>query len=203
MEEYVLRRNISLFGGSFNPVGRHHVLIVRELVNISNRVIIIPCGLRPDKETVNGTKLEHRRNMVKLAFSGISGATFDFDDLDYHVYRPTYELQSKYEEYFPHDQIWHTIGADLVVGGGDGKSEIQKIWDKGEEIWHTLHFLIILRPGYTVRDNDLPPYSAVVEIPGLAGSSTMIRNRVSRGELIDDLVTPEIGEYIRTHGLYK
>lgn len=197
------RKRIAIYGGSFNPPGKHHRQIAEELAKKFDSVIVVPCGRREDKASVNSVKLSHRKEMTKLAFSGIEKVEIDFYDLDSGVYTPTYFLDKMFREKFPDAQIWHVVGEDLTAGGEGRNSEIHRVWHRGDYIWQDLNFAVVVRPGYGASDKDLPPSSEVVRIEGIYGSGTMIRARIENDESINDLVDPEIESYIIKNCLYE
>ena len=53
-------KKIGIFGGSFNPPGKHHRDIVEKLSDFFDEIIIVPCGGRPDKNFYNVAS-EHRK----------------------------------------------------------------------------------------------------------------------------------------------
>ncbi|MBI4851644.1 MAG: NAD(+) synthase [Acidobacteria bacterium] len=196
-------RKIAIFGGSFNPVGKHHRQIAENLLPHFDLIIIVPCGIRTDKASVNAISLEHRRELVKRGFEGLEKIEFDFFDLDNDTYTPNYLLEKRYKERFPNQDIWYVIGGDIVTGGRDKKSEIHRIWQHGEEIWEKMNFLVIVRPGYLVEKTDLPIHSNVMEINDLYGSGSLIRELLAAGKPIDELVVASVAEYINQHKLYQ
>ena len=140
--------------------------------------------------------------MANLAFGGIPKVQLDCYDLENKVYTPTCDLQKRYENLFPGAEIWHIVGGDIVAGGRNNNSEIHRIWHRGCEIWQNLNFTVIVRPGYDVLPEDMPPHSELIEIKDHYGSATMVRSHFAQGEPIDDLVPPNIEKYIREHKLY-
>ena len=65
--------NIAIFGGSFNPVHKEHVNIIKSAMRelSLDKVIIMPSNITPSK---NGRMLAEsidRLNMCRLAFSDI------------------------------------------------------------------------------------------------------------------------------------
>ncbi len=197
-----LRKRIVLFGGSFNPPHIPHEKIAGDLAERYDLVYVIPCGYRKDKLTTNTILPEHRMEMVKLAFKNIPKVKLDLYDLENDVFTPNYLLQKRYEELYPDVEIWHLIGEDIIAGRCRNESEIQKGWDNGSEIWNKLNFLVIIRPGYEARAEDLPPNSETIEIKGMIGSGTMIRDRIRKGKSIEGLVDPKVIEYIKKNNLY-
>jgi nicotinate (nicotinamide) nucleotide adenylyltransferase len=193
---------IAVFGGSFNPPGTHHQVIAG-LLTMFDQVIVVPCGTRPDKPSANIVPLEHRKAMAELAFPEDQRIKLDLHDLEAGEYTPTYLLDRRYKELFPETEIWHVIGEDIIAGGHEGKSEIQRIWNRGAQIWETLNWVVLTRNGYGAVKEDLPPHHLLIEIDGVFGSGTLIRERRKKGQPIDDLVSPEVAAYIHEHGLYS
>lgn len=195
---------IALFGGSFNPAGRHHRRIAQALSEIFDYVFVIPCGRRSDKPSANILDPKHRKEIVKRAFSGMNKKIrLDFYDLDKNIYTPTCYLQERYEEYFSNAKIKHVAGTDLIREGREGKSEIQTVWTFGKYIWKEFFWVVIVRPGYSFDKNDLPPKSDILEIKNLIGSGKTIRKKIVKGETIEELVLPEVASYIKKHKLYQ
>lgn len=197
------KKRIAIFGGSFNPTGKHHRQIAEKLTEIFDLVLIVPCGIRSDKSSVRAVSLEHRKELVKIGFANLPKVEFDFFDLDNDTYTPTYLLDERCQKRFPNQELWHVVGGDIVTGGRDKKSEIHRIWQRGNEIWEKLKFLVIVRPGYLVETIDLPPSAQILQIDNLIGSGSSIRERLAQNLPIDELATTEIADYIHQYNLYK
>jgi nicotinic acid mononucleotide adenylyltransferase len=104
---------------------------------------------------------------------------------------------------FPGAEIWHVVGADLVAGGRRGESEIQRTWTKGAAIWNDLRYAVLTRSGYGMSIEDLPPRSMLVDVSDLIGSSSLIRQRLARGEPTGGLLDPAVEAEVREQGLYQ
>ncbi len=195
-------RKIVVFGGSFNPPGIHHRQIAEHLIMVFDLVLIVPCGPRPDKKSVDSSLLYHHKEMSKLTFN-LPKIKFDFFDLDNSIYTPTYLLDYRYKEIYPEARIWHAVGTDLVIGGSEKKSEIHRIWDKGDEIWENLNFVIIDRPDWKLRLDDMPSNSFLLDLSyEIKGAGTKIRKHVFENKPINDLVSPDVDNYIKEKNLY-
>ncbi len=192
-------KRLAIFGGSFNPPGTHHLDMARALLEVFDEVVIVPCGPRPDKLTVGVVSAEHRGAMTEMTFGGLARVRLDMSDLTHDTFTRTHALQARYE---PEGEVWHVVGADLVAGGRDGRSFIQRTWVRGEALWHDLHFAVFLREGYPLDPADLPPRHLIVK-SGSSGSSTEIRERIREGLPLDGLVVPTVTAYIGQHGLYR
>jgi nicotinate-nucleotide adenylyltransferase len=146
--------------------------------------------------------LKDRRDMVRLNFAGLDRVDIDTTDLDNEAFTPTYALDERLKREYPDYQVWHAVGGDLVIGGRTEQSEIQRTWKKGMEIWSKLNFAVMLRPGFQLVPEDLPPSSELIQMEGLPGSSTLVRERIAKGEDVSMYLMPQVAEYIKQNGLY-
>lgn len=197
------KRRIYLFGGSFNPPGKHHesvLLALKEICRSEDEIVIVPCGARPDKECVNDMDHTHRTAMVELAFGGMPGVHIDFLDLEREEFTCTWDLDARYRELFPDADIWHVVGMDLVKGGASGQSEIQS-WNNGSELFRHRPFVVVTRAGYETNQADFPPNHVLID-PTFSGSSSTIRSLCAQRAPISDLVDPLVARYIKRWHLY-
>ena len=190
--------DVALFGGSFNPAGVHHRTIAERLAAVFDEVLVVPCGPRPDKPTTDDVEPLHRAATVDLTFCGLPRVRVELFDLEADSFTRTYDLEQRFR---PRGRVWHVVGSDLVQGGREGRSPIQQVWWRGEELWRESHFAVLARPGYPVDASDLPPHSRVVE--GAAGSSSVIRARAFQHQPLSGLVAPSVERYIDRHRLYR
>jgi NAD kinase/nicotinic acid mononucleotide adenylyltransferase len=192
-------RSIALFGGSFNPPGEHHRAIAEHLSGFFDEVIVIPCGPRPDKGTTTDTPPIHRAAMADLNFRGLSKVRVELFDLEESTFTRTHKLDERFRG---EGTVWHVVGADLVQGGRDGRSPIQREWEQGARIWQQCRFAVVTRPGFELDPADLPPQSRVFQVE-FDAAGLQIRSRVFHHEAVDHLLRPEVADYIHRHGLYR
>jgi len=193
---------IALFGGSFDPVGRHHLEIVKMVLNTGmfDQVVVVPCGPRPDKKSVNDINPVYRATMSDISFRGVSEKVkVDLHDLEKDDFSTTFELEQRYAS---QGEVWHVVGFDLVQGGQRNASPIQKEWANGRLLWEKSRFIVVLREGARFSRADLPPLCQTLG-PEIAGASSAIRNMVFNHKPIDNLVTPEVSRYIERYSLYR
>ena len=196
-----MARKVVIFGGSFNPPCSHHQAITRILLGRFDEVIIVPCGARKDKSSVNIVEPRHRAAMALLAFGNLPNVLVDLFDLQNNSFTPTLFLQERYQKLFPGTEIWHAVGGDIISGGKEGKSEIHRVWHEGEKIWKSLQYAVIKRPDCIFIEEDMPPYAEFID--GMAGSSTIVREYIHSGLSTDGLVDPKVKVYIEQEKLYK
>ncbi len=195
-------KRIAVYGGSFNPPSRHHQEIARRLTAVFAKVVVVPCWLRSDKASVGAVAPEHRRRMAEIAFLPIPGLELDLTDMEQEAFTPTWKLDERMKAEHPGAEVWHVVGGDIIAGGRAGGSEIQRSWQRGKEIWKSLHFAVLTRAGSGMQIADLPPNSRLIDASGLFGSGTVVRERLALGEDVLKLVEEPVLRYIKENGLY-
>lgn len=192
-------RRIALFGGSFNPPGTHHRRAAEILARDFDEVRVLPCGPRPDKATTNSVPPVFRATLTDLTFGGMRRVVVDLSDLEQDRFTTNWDLQKRLER---DGEVWHVVGADLITGGAQGRSAIQRGWKKGKELWRTARFAVLSRLEHPVQPADLPPRHRVIQLD-VPGSSTEIRTRLEHGSSVAGLVTPRAQAYIARYGLHR
>ena len=190
---------IALFGGSFNPPGLHHRRIVESLARRFDKVLVVPCGPRPDKSTTNIIPPVYRAAMADMTFAGLPKVELDLSDLELNAFTRSHALEARYAHL---GDIWHVVGMDIIKGGAQGQSEIHRVWENGARLWNESRFAVLTRPGHRFDPADLPPNSVAIEV-AFPGSSSEIRDLIQRDEPADHLLPPRTLAYIQRYGLYR
>ncbi|MBI4457689.1 nicotinate-nicotinamide nucleotide adenylyltransferase [Candidatus Uhrbacteria bacterium] len=192
-----MTHTIALYGGDFNPPGFHHRTIVEEIADYFDEVIIIPSGPRADKPRSHIAPM-HRAVMITATFSGIDNVTIDYSDLSREDFTRTFDLDRRFAE---RGERWHVVGSDLVVGGRRNESQIHG-WYRGEEIWYNFNLAVVMRSGFPIAVQDVPPCGKVFTGVHFPMSSTLIRHRLAKGLPIKHLLVPAVEHYIKKNSLY-
>lgn len=194
-----MRPQIAIFGGSFNPPGLDHRHVAEIMSREFDSVIVVPCGPRPDQQTVNDVDPVHRAALADIAFRGIDRVQVELFDLEHSGYTLTDELQERYKD---RGDLWHVVGSDLTQGGTE--SVIHRDWERGVAMWSNLNFAITTREGYPCKEGELPPQSRVIPTDlSASGASSLIRELIFKREPYAHFVTEDIAEYIERYGLYR
>jgi len=192
-------KKIAVFGGSFNPPAVHHRNIVEKLVHHFDEVIVVPCGPRPDKLSTQMIDSTYKSKMIDITFSDIPGVRVELFDLENNTFTRTHKL----DEMFKSDaEVWHIVGSDIIEGGSIKNSIIHKVWENADWVWNNLKFCVIERENYKFNKDDLPPNSIVFNV-GNSGASSIIREKIFKGESINGLVTEGVEKYIKKYNIYK
>ncbi|MES2569923.1 MAG: NAD(+)/NADH kinase [Verrucomicrobiota bacterium] len=196
-----MRPRIAIFGGNFNPPGIHHRAVVEALIPHFDKIIVIPCGPRPDKFAINDVDPRHRAALTDITFRGIPKVEVDLFDLELASFTSNDALEARYGAL---GELWHVIGSDLSKGGARQESAVHLHWNRGEEIWRTLNFCVISRETDPVVSDDLPPMHQLIGLSSkLWGDSSEIRERIFHREPYAAMVVPEVAAYIERYGLYR
>lgn len=197
---------IGIMGGTFDPIHYGH-LVAAEVVRAEfglDKVIFIPAGRPPHKQSQSITGSEHRYCMTVLATSSnpdfeVSRIEVDKNELTYTI-NTVKDLKRIYGE---NSEIYFITGADAVL-------ELLT-WYKIRELLTLCKFIAVTRPGFDKRDLEQKVAEITskydgeiicIEVPLLAISSTDIRERHRNGKPIKYLLPEAVEEYIEKNQLY-
>ena len=225
--------NIALFGGTFDPIHRGHVVVARAAAAKFKlkQIWFVTSDIPPHKQKVPLTSFFHRYAMVSLALVGEKDfvpSLLEAPDPD----RPGGDRQPSYsidsvlrmkKMLGKSDRLYFLIGMDAF-------KDIAK-WQKAEELLAECEFIVAARPGYSLADvaSSLPeklrPPAAVTKLfrkdkmegplvlPGVTlhmlpethenVSATQIRAAVERGGALKRLLPDAVAEYIQKGQLYR
>lgn len=220
---------IGLFGGTFNPIHRCHLIIaaqVRDRLQL-DRIVFIPTGDPPHKGSESLAPSPHRIEMVRRAIA----AEPSFAVSDVEIRRPTksYSIETVRTlrgEYGPGAELFFLVGLDAFL-------EFPS-WKQASDLLRLCHFVVVSRPGTVFRSLAEMPLLPViaraslaaldahegdrldVPIPGPGGtvltllrlppcdaSASDIRNRLKKRLSLSTLLPAPVESYIIQLGLYQ
>jgi nicotinate-nucleotide adenylyltransferase len=225
--------NIALFGGTFDPIHRGHVIVARAAAAKFQlkQVWFVPANIPPHKQKTPILSFYHRYTMVALALSGEKGfvpSLLEAPDpaADGGRRKPSYSIDTvrRVKKILgKSDHLYFLIGMDAF-------KDIAK-WHEAEALLRECDFIVAARPGYSLADvaSSLPaksrPGAAVTNVfrkqkmegplvlPGATlhmlpethenVSATQIRAAVERGGVLKRLVPDAVAEYIHKEQLYR
>lgn len=197
--------NICLFCGTFNPVHNAHIRMAQYVLRKFDfeKVIFIPSYIPPHK-TTQGVSAENRMEMVRLAINGQK--RFEVSDIEFQLAQK-YEKSYTYLTILELRKLFNTEEKFNFIIGTDAFEKIES-WYEADKLKGLLKFIVSRRGD----DCDLSRFDYLREkgfdfdFTNLAFydiSSTELRNKISRGESISDLVPAAVEDYIIENGLYR
>ena len=197
--------NICLFCGTFNPVHNAHIRMAQYVLRKFDfeKVIFIPSYIPPHKNT-QGVSAENRMEMVRLAINGQKH--FEVSDIEFQLAQK-YEKSYTYLTILELRKLFNTEKKFNFIIGTDAFEKIES-WYEADKLKGLLKFIVSRRED----DCDLSRFDYLREkgfdfdFTNLAFydiSSTELRNKISRGESISDLVPAAVEDYIIENGLYR
>ncbi|HNR03725.1 MAG TPA: nicotinate-nucleotide adenylyltransferase [Bacillota bacterium] len=198
---------IGIMGGTFDPIHYGH-LAAAEAARIEFglcKVIFMPVGNPPHKQSQAISDAEHRYRMTALATSSNSG--FEVSRLEVDKAGITYTFDTMKEL----RNIYGEAPAIYFITGADAVLELLT-WYKLGELLTLCKFIAVTRPGFDICKLEqkiaeiTSKYDGEIiclEVPLLEISSTDIRERIRSGKPVKYLLPEEVEAYIHKNGLYK
>lgn len=207
-------RRVLLFGLSANPPTGEggHLGLVRwaaerrehpELGGELDAIWVLPVHRHAYEDKSDLAPFRHRLEMCRRCFEGRDlPVRVVVDDAERVVSegRPSQPIGTI-------DVVEHLQGREpdarfgLLLGADTARDLLQGRWKRSGDLLSRVGLVVVPRAGFAPpSDLDLP---IADDAPALGSvSSTQARGRVKRGRL-REVVTPEVADYIETHGLYR
>lgn len=187
---------LGLFGGSFNPVHRGHLLVAQaaqEELGL-DRVVFIPAAQSPFKPATEPAPAAVRLQLLRLALAG--QPHWDVDDLEIQRGGVSFTIETArtFAARYPGAGLFYLIGADNV--------RTLPQWQSADELARLVEFVVIPRPGEPPATLPAPFRLRTLRGFPLGVSSSAIRERVRAGLPVDLLVPGPVAEVIRNNRLY-
>lgn len=180
---------VGLYFGSFNPIHIGHLIVANTVLDKTDldEIWFVISPMSPDKQNMNLVHHDERYKIVRESVKGdiklqVSNIEFDMEQPNY-TYKTLDRLRNKY----PKNEFGIIMGSDNANG--------LKQW-VGIEHWQEHHKLYVVeRPSSYLERGSLEWYGEgkweVVEMPEVGISSTIIREKIKKGESIKYLVPRE------------
>lgn len=192
---------IALFGAAFDPPHLGHLTVAVSVLhqNLADQIWLVPA-----KQHAFGKLLSDPQNRLQLLSLLVASIRQQYPDLADKIKISTYELDQAGTSYtyqtlqalqanFPHDQFVFVMGSDNLARFNE--------WQE-QSVLAQFPFYIYPRTGYPLEPL-WPNMTLMTGVETVAISSTLIREKIQRGETIHDLVPEQIEEYIKQNHLYQ
>lgn len=180
---------IGIYSGSFAPVHKGHIKIVRETLKSKfvDKVLIVPTKEYWDKKIKYS--LKDRINMLKLYETKKIEVETKLNNTN-----GTYELFTKYQKKHPSDELYLILGTDNLVKF-ENWINYQKLLE--------YPFIIVKRDKQgnkyikqRMKELNKKNYT-ILDIPTMDISSTYIRENLDKPKNLKGLIDPKVYNYIK------
>lgn len=199
-------KKTGIMGGTFNPIHNGHLMLAKEAYRqfTLDEVLFMPCGVPYMKE---GQKVESghiRAEMTALAIQDIPEFTLSMLEIEQTGNTYTYATLERLKELNPDTEYYFIVGADSLFH--------MTSWVYPKRIFANCSILAAVRDDKTISDMEeqvrllQKKYHANIQLLQIARidiSSSDIRQKVSRGEPIEQEVPESVRAYIERKGLYR
>lgn len=193
----MLKKNIGLFFGSFNPIHTGHLIIANYIVEYTDvsEICFVVSPQNPLKEKNSLIKNSHRINMVNIAIENFQ--KFSSSDIEFDMPIPSYTVNSlkKFKADYPDKDFTLIIGADNF-NCFDKWRDSEKIMDLCKSIF------VYPRINNTLSKNKKYPEAEFINAPIIEISSTFIRDAIKQKKNIKYFLDDKVYEYIKKNKLY-
>lgn len=187
-------KRIGLFGGSFDPVHNGHLAVAKFAIenDLVDEVIFVPVG-KPWQKQPPLANAAQRLTMLELALGGYS----DFKISPFEIERgsTSYTIDTAKQLLLenPVAQIMLLLGADAAAG--------LRSWHQADQLLNLVQVLVIAREFESTPILDFK--FNFIKMPLIQVSSSEIREKISQGESIENLVPDAVKNYIINQNLYQ
>lgn len=194
-----------ILGGTFDPIHNGHLAVAEEVRRrlSLDEVIFVPAGKPQLRMNTPLSAAAHRVQMVRLAIAGSPYCKLSLVEIERAG--PSYTVDTV-------NQLRTQLGSGgelYFILGWDNLAELPW-WHGPSQLVKACSLVAVPRPGYGLPD--LEPLKALVlgleeslillDVPQVDISASLVRERVSRGLSIRQLVPGPVADYIQEQGLY-
>ena len=180
---------VAIYGGSFNPPHLAHQLAITCVLATArvDELWMVPTYKHPFDKAL--APFADRARMCELAAAPFGAARVRVDRIEEELGGDSYTLRTMraLKERHPTHDFALVIGADLVAE--------RERWHGWPELSRLVPFIVVGRQGTATTA------TGGIELPAI--SSTLVRERIGRGEPVDALVAADVVDYVAAHGLYR
>lgn len=207
---------IGILGGTFNPI---HIGHIRGAIStyetfLLDKLIFLPTGIPPHKKD-DVANAEYRYEMIRLSIEDLQFCEVSRYEVDLNKVNYTIDSIEHFKKRFPKDELFFIVGTDAFY--------YLSSWKNYKRLVELIAFIVVRRPEYETKiilkkyENMIkfhhidikakhpakPKTVYIYTPPAFDVSSSMIRNKIKRGECIKYLVPEKVEKFIFEKGLYR
>jgi nicotinate-nucleotide adenylyltransferase len=135
---------IAVFGGSFDPVHKSHIQLVKfVLESYDFKKIIFVVAYAPPHKSRQYASIEDRVAMLKLATEGLPQVEISLYEASKKEVVYSYETLDYFQSLYPDDEIYMVIGSDSLL-------ELPT-WKNIDYLANRYKFMVVKRPGLEIK----------------------------------------------------
>ena len=188
------RQQVGILGGNFNPVHHAHLIVADQVYHQLglDKIYLMPTYEPPHVDHKTTISSELRLEMLQLALASDHHLEIETLEINRTGKSYTYETMKTLTKLNPDVDYYFIIGGDMV--------EYLPKWYKVEELMGLVQLVGVRRPNYPITS----PYPLIwVDVPLMDISSSLIREKVAKGDSVNYLLPRDVINYIETKGLYR
>lgn len=195
-----------ILGGTFDPVHLAHLAMGKAALEEGqlDRVLFMPSKLPPHKRGRQILSEGMRRDMIELAIEGED--RFFFSDFEFRRQETSYTARtlSLLKEQQPEEEFFFIMGGDSLFYFDN--------WYQPEVILQKAKILAVARDGMSRRQMSdraealMDRFGGdirIISMPWMDISSSEIREKLSRGESVEEYLPAPVYRYILDRGCYR
>ena len=199
---------LGIFGGSFDPVHRGHLILAAccQSQAALDQVWFTPAAVQPLKQHGPRASIEDREAMLRLVIAGHPHWRLCRQETERGGVSYTADTLRALGAQWPDAEKFFLMGADTL-------RQLPR-WKSPEVVCQLATPLVVRRAGEPEPDLsilaawiDLNRIENIkrqqIEMPAVPTSSSQIRQQVARGGSLKDLVPTAVAQYIAEHRLYQ
>lgn len=188
------KKIIAVFGGAFNPPANSHLSLAKQILeknNMVEKVIFVPVNVKYNKDGLASN--EARFSMLQEISKNVQGLEVSRIELDSKRQLYTLETLRLIKEQYKEHEIYFVLGSDNL--------KMLETWHNADTLLKEFKILVLERgedktEEIIEKNNFLKEYKDSImklsDINKIDLSSTEIREKLKKGETIEDLVPKEI-----------
>lgn len=190
-------KKTGLFFGSFNPIHVGHLIIANSMLTGSEleEVWFVVSPQNPLKERSSLLADHHRLQMVRVAIE--ENYKMRACDVEFHLPIPSYTIVTLAHlgELYPDREF-------SLIMGSDNLDNFHR-WRNYEHILENYEIFVYPRPGHDGGDLASHPHVHLVDVPMMDISSSYIRERISKRQSVEYLLTEPVYKYLTEMHFYE
>lgn len=195
------RIKTGVFGGTFNPPHLGHLCLAKQAMEKLglDKLLIMPACVPPHKEADDLASAKDRVEMCSLNFGFDPQVEVSSIEIERGEKSYTVETLAQLEGIYPDSDFYLIIGSDMLASFTR--------WYRWEEILERAFICAASRekgftPDLSCFTEEQKKKIIFMEYEPFEVSSSEVRERISQGESVQGLISPQTERYIMLRGLY-